>query len=251
MNKRLGRPLGSIFLRPSQTQVQRKFLGGLMETIGKGLSRAKEAIGALFSNKLPKSFRDTLEKHKDKKIKTIEICRVPLTKATNTFANLISGGRFEEVAKKQGEAGFFHLFSIITLDDGTRLIYEKNERPVLQVNNSELSDKAQTIMTSGRNIPLGEFIKNAMKSMGDDKYITYDPLTNNCQDFLLASLSSNGLISGGLSKFIKQDLEELIEKTPEFSKILSKGATGIGGTLRQIWEELTAKKGRIIRRLSP
>jgi hypothetical protein len=57
------------------------------------------------------------------------------------FANLISAGTFNEVASKQGEAGFFHLFSIITLDDGTTLIYEKNERPVLQVSNKGPSDK--------------------------------------------------------------------------------------------------------------
>ena len=245
MNRRQSRPFNNLRYQP----IERKFLGGLMDSISKGLSRAKEAIGALFSNKLPKSFRDTLEKYKDNKIKTIEIVRVPLTKATNVFANLVSGGKFEDVAKKQGEAGFFHLFSYITLDNGTKLIYEKNERPVLQVDNSELSDKAQSIKTSGRNIPLGDFINNAMKSMGEDRYITYDALKNNCQDFLMGSLNANGLLNAGLSKFIKQDLTELIENTSEFSKILAKGATGIGGTLRQIWEELTARRGVKIRRL--
>lgn len=219
-----------------------------MEFIKNVASRLTEAFKTLFSNRLPKSFRDTLKKHGSKKIKSIEICREPLSKAVNTFANILSGGRFDDVAAKQGESGFFHLYSLITLDDGTTLLYEKNERPVLQVSNKEPSSNAQCILTSGRNKPLEEFIGNALKSMGDDRYITYNPLTNNCQDFLMGSLNASGLLNAGLSKFIKQDIEELVEKTPEFSKQLAQGATGIGGKLREIWEELTRKLGgKIIR----
>lgn len=244
-----GKPFTS--LNHMNDNVNKKIFGGIMDTIGKGISRAKEAVSAIFSsNRLPKSFRDTLEKHKDKKIKTIEICREPLSGAINKFANLLTGGNFEKVAEKQGESGFYHLYSIITLDDGTRMLYEKNERPVLQVSNKEPSDKAQCINTSGKNKPLGDFIGSAIKSMGEDNYISYDPLKRNCQDFLMGSLNASGLLNSGLSKFIKQDLDELIEKTPEFSKQLASGATGIAGKLREIWEELTARSGAIIRRLN-
>lgn len=235
-------------------RVEQRFLGGLLnkakDAISRGASRVKEAIGALFSNKLPKSFRDTLEKNKDKSITNIQICREPLSKAVSTFANLISAGTFNEQAKKVGPDGFFHLYSIITLDDGTNLLHEFNERPVLQKHSGTISDKAECRSISGNNIPLGEFIEKAMKQMGEDKYIDYDAIFNNCQDHLLASLQANGLTNQELTSFIKQDTEDLIENTPAFSKILSKKATGLGGTLRQMWEELTAKKGGRIKRVS-
>lgn len=241
--------------------LRRMFLGGLFSKakeafkdasafVGRGIDRAKKAVGSLFSNNLPKSFRDTLEKYKDNTIVNIQVCREPLTKAVSTFANLITAGTFNEVADKQGEAGFFHLYSLITLDNGTTLIYEKNERPVLQVSNKNPSSNSVSLNFGyGNNIPLGEFVSNAMKRMGEDKYITYDPITNNCQDFLLNSMQANGLSTSDLEQFIKQDVDELIEKTPSFSKQLAKGATGLGGTLREIYEELFKKRGgRVIAR---
>lgn len=246
MNRRQHR---SITLMPVPVnRVEQRFLGGILNKVKEGASRLKEAFSALFSNKLPKSFRDTLQKNKDKKIKSIKVCREPLSKAVSMFANLVSAGTFNEEARKVGPDGFFHLFSILTLDDGTTLIHEFNERPVLQKHSGSVSDKADCREISGEDIPLAQFIEKAMKRMGEDKYIDYHPLTNNCQDHLLASLQANGLTNQELTSFIKQDTEDLIENTPAFSKILAKGATGIGGTLRQIWEELTARKGRRIRR---
>jgi hypothetical protein len=229
--------------------VNKKFFGGLLDTVKKGINRISEGFSSLFgSNRLPKSFRDTLEKHKDKTIVNIKVCREPLARAVGMFANLITAGTFNEVASKQGEAGFFHLFSILTLDDGTTLIYEKNERPVLQVSNKGPSDKAECVSVDA-NVQLGEFIGKSIKKMGEDKYIEYNPISNNCQDFLLNSLQASDLSNNELNQFVKQDVEELIEKTPSFSKILASKATGLGGKLREIWEELTARRGRVIRRI--
>lgn len=232
----------------NRQRVSRKFLGGITDFIGRGITRVKKAVGSLFSNNLPKSFRDTLEKNKDKKITKIQICREPISRAVNIFANLVSAGTYEEEAKKVGPDGFFHLYSIISLDDGTNLLHEFNERPVLQNNNKTISEKAECRSISGNDILLSDFVEKSIKKMGEDKYIDYDPILNNCQDHLLASLQANGLATEELTKFIKQDTEDLIENTPSFSKILAKKITGLGGTLNQIWQELTAKKGRLIKR---
>lgn len=258
MNRRYngnGRPMGPP-IRARSTR--RMFLGGLFnkakeafkgasDFVGRGIDRVKKAVGSLFSDNLPKSFRDTLEKYKDNNIINFQVCREPLSGAVNAFANLITAGTFNEVAEKQGEAGFFHLYSILTLDNGVKLIYEKNERPVLQVSNKNPSSSGASSNSECRdvsaNVPLGDFISNSMKRMGDNRYISYDPISNNCQDFLLNSLQANNLSNGDLDSFIKQPVDELIEKTPAFSKQLAKAATGLGGTLRQIWEELTMKRG--------
>ena len=219
----------------------RSKLASAKEAVSSGISRVKEAVSAAFgSDRLPKSFRDNLKKHGEKKIKSIQIVREPLARAVNAFANIITAGTFNEVAKKQGEAGFFHLYSIIELDDGTRLRFEKNERPVLEPTSGSPSDKAQSVSVSGRGT-LGEMVDKGIKRMGEDKYIAYDPITNNCQDFLLANLGAAGM--NAPRGFIKQDVAELVEKTPSFSKILATKATGLAGKAREIFEELFRKRG--------
>lgn len=210
----------------------------------RGLNRLKEATGALFGDiRLPKSFRDNLTKHGSKRIINIQVIREPLQRAVNAFANALTLGKFGQVAQQQGEAGFFHLYSVLILDDGTRLIYEKNERPRLEAYSDNPGPKAEVVSASGRGIILNNFIQQAMKAMGDQRYITYDPIRNNCQDFLMGSLQANGLLTPELTTFIKQDVKQLIEETPSFSQSIAKGLTDFAGKGREIFEELWKKRG--------
>lgn len=207
-------------------------------------NRVKQAVGAAVgSNRLIKSFRDNLAKHGDKRIMSIQIVREPLAKAVNAFGNLLTAGKLDEVAQQQGEKAFFHLYSILTLEDGTKLRYEKNARPELEVTNGRLGDKAESVNSSGGGVPLRDFIERTMKRMGEDRYISYDALRNNCQDFLLNSLSANGLLQPDLATFIKQDTTKLIEESPSFGQKLGKAATDIGGKMSEIWNELFRKHG--------
>lgn len=211
---------------------------------GRLFDRLKEAASSLFGDdRLPKTFRDTLKKYETQPIKSIKVVREPLTGGVNLFANALTAGKFEEVARKQGEAGFFHLYSLLTLDDGTVLIYEKNERPVLQVYKSTPGSKAESVEASGKNIPLGQFVQKSIDRMGLQNFVSYDPLKRNCQDHLINSFTANGLLTPDLQKFIKQDLTELVESTPSFSQVLAQKATGLAGKAREIFEELFRKKG--------
>lgn len=214
-------------------------------------SRVSEAISSLFGdNRLVKSFRDTLKTHRDKKIVGITVIREPLERAVAGFANILTGGKFNQVAQQQGEAGFFHLYSILELDDGTKLLYERNERPVLSAGGKNPGSKAEMVRANGNNIVLSDFIENAIKASGGiDGYVSYDPLKNNCQKFLMDSFRGNGILTPELGSFIQQDLTQLIEETPSFSKYLAQKATALGGKAREVFEELFRKKGgRIVKR---
>jgi hypothetical protein len=207
-------------------------------------SRISEAVGAVIgSNRLIKSFRDNLTKHGDKKIVNIQIVREPLAKAVNAFGNLLTAGKLDEVARAGGQSAFFHLYSILTLDDGTKLRYEKNARPELEVTNGSIGSNAESVNSSGGNIPLRDFIERSIKRMGEDRYISYDALRNNCQDFLLNSLEANGLLQPDLALFIKQDTTKLIEESPSFGQKIGNMATNIGGKMSEVWNELFRKRG--------
>lgn len=211
----------------------------------RAVSRISEAVSSLFGdNRLVKSFRDTLKTHRDKKIVGITVIREPLERAVAGFANVLTGGKFNEVASRQGEAGFFHLYSILEMDDGTKLLYERNERPVLSAGGKQPGSKAETVRAPGKNIVLSDFIEKSIKASGGlDGYVSYDPLRNNCQKFLMDSFRGNSLLTPDLASFIQQDLTELIEETPSFSKYLAEKATALGGKAREVFEELFKKRG--------
>lgn len=221
-----------------------------MSFLWKGFNRLKEAASALVgSGRLTKSFRDNLTKHGDKKIISIQVVREPLQRAVKAFANLLTAGKLDEVARAQGQAGFFHLYSILTLEDGTKLKYEKNERPVLEPFDGRLGQNAESVNTTGGGIPLRDFIERTIKRMGENNYIQYSALQLNCQNFILNSLAANGLLTPDLQTFIHQDTTRLIEESPSFGQKIGNAATDLGAKFREIYEELWKKRGSRVKHI--
>jgi hypothetical protein len=216
------------------------------------MERLFNFLSSLFGDRrLPKSFRNSLQKHQDKIITAMEICRSPIEGMAKTFANIVSLGKFDEISKEQGQDGFYHLYSILTLNDGTKLLLEKNETPVLS---SSLPSKKSSTQCEpvgiDKEITLGEFIAKTVKRMTLEIYNRYSATQYNCQNFLVNHLTANGLITPQLKEFILQDLTKLIEETPAFSKYLAEKATDIAGKGKELLEELIYKKGGIFRRRS-
>ena len=76
--------------------------------------------------------------------------------------------------------------------------------------------------------------------MGDEKFFTYNAVSNNCQDFLLAFLQSNNLGNNENYTFLKQDTESLFKRLPVLQKI-AKSTTDFlknhESTLGHSWEQ--------------
>ena len=72
--------------------------------------------------------------------------------------------------------------------------------------------------------------------MGHERFSNYCAMENNCQDFILAVLRSNGLASPDLVCFVKQDAEVIFNKLPSHTPIVAKkltGAAAIGNKLKE------------------
>lgn len=194
---------------------------------------------------LPKSFRNILKKYGENTITKIEICRTPIDRVAKTFANLITLGNWDDIVKRAGHDEMFHLYSVLTLDDGTELLLEKNERPVLWTSIPQKKDTTECRDILGLNIPLSTFIERTVERMGLNDYVSYDALSLNCQNFIINHLRANGI--DGLDNFILQDLEGLIRETPTFSKYLSKKATDLGGYISDVYQSLIYKRGGLFK----
>ena len=73
--------------------------------------------------------------------------------------------------------------------------------------------------------------------MGDETFFTYNAVSNNCQDFLLAFLQSNNLGNNENYTFVKQDTESLFKRLPVLQKI-AKSTTDLGATIGDQTDEL-------------
>lgn len=214
------------------------------------MQRIINFLSSLFGDRrLPKSFRNVLEKNNDAIITSMEVCRTPIEGMAKTFANAVSLGKFNEIAKDVGPDGFYHLYSILTLDNGQKLLLEKNEVPVLSTSLPSKKSSTECISVGiDKQITLGEFIAKTVKRMGMENYNRYNALSLNCQNFLLNHLQANGLITPDLKSFIMQDLTKLIEETPSFSKYLAEKITDVAGKGKELLEELIYRKGGVFNR---
>lgn len=207
------------------------------------MQRITEFIKTLTGEKrLPKSVRSILEKHGDKPITSMEVLRTPLSAGAKLFSNIISGGKFSKIEKKYTDK-FFHLYAILTLDDGTELLYEKNQSPVLWTSIPEKTKETESRFFVVEGIPLAKFIQKHIDKMGIKDYMTYDPLSLNCQNFIMNALKANGLSTPDLQDFVMQDLTTLVEETPSFSKWLAKSATDLASSITNPLEELVYRRG--------
>ena len=100
----------------------------------------------------------------------------------------------------------FHLYCELVLENGKTILVEKNERiNIMKTSRNEKNTEQQEISNIPPNITLNTLLGNTKNKMGDEKFFTYNAVSNNCQDFLLAFLQSNNLGNNENYTFVKQD----------------------------------------------
>ena len=103
-----------------------------------------------------------------------------------------------------------------------KYVIEKNERINikfdLRLNKQNIS--ILEINKSDFNITINEFLNNCLIKIGPEKYFMYDPLNNNCQDFIINLLTSNNIDLKNIITFIKQDIIYKNKNWPTIRKSL-------------------------------
>jgi len=207
--------------------------GGLLKNITRPIRRA---VGKLLAPRQDFSPADKaiLDAKKDQKIVEIKIVRTPLSSAVQILLQIAGGARFKQAIPYDQ---LFHLFLIIFLEDGTKLLYEKNETPRLTTDiagNKEMSkDSKALVVPVDKPITLGEFVSKAQASMGPD-FFSYTPFRLNCQDHIARSLQANSLLTEEDRQFILQDLTEASKTISPLVKGVAQGAINLASFVRKI-----------------
>ena len=186
-----------------------------------------------FSNKIKK----ILEKYGNDSILSIRIGRRPINKLVEKAFNIISLGKWNELRKEYYYDKLFHLFLIITLQDGTKLSFEKNDIVNMNENDSRCSENGVDcieIEYPQNSINVNDLIRKPLGRIGKKNYFIYDPFQLNCQIFIKSVLETFGLYDKKTHNFVYQDLQEIIKRLPFYVKWTGRTATDISAFGKKI-----------------
>lgn len=201
---------------------------GLVDAIKEGYRRVKGFFTGREAGLLPPKVRSILNQHGAETVTIVEVCRVPIQKVLSILLNMLSLGQFEASIRQNDYDDMFHLYMVVTTNKGTRLLLEKNE--VINLSKDVTirpGTKCIPVTLNGRKVTLSELLDNTRQQMGDVAFTSYDPRSNNCQDFLASVVRANGMGEADTISFIKQDAEAVFKAMPEFVSKFAKAVTDI------------------------
>lgn len=189
------------------------------------------------SSQYPPEVRNLLLKHGNHRIIDIKLCKEVVSENTEFLLKALAGkNTWEEAKRKHGFDRFYHLFMIVTMDNGSQLHIEKNE--VIRISESPRPcPDALDLGAPTQPITVSEMLERTKQRIGDRDFFTYDPLGNNCQNFVNQLLRTLGLWNQTSSSFVFQDIKGLREELPSYTKYLAKGLTDIGAFFNTAYQK--------------
>ena len=179
----------------------------------------------------------------DKPIVSAEVVRSPVQSIVQQAINFVSGGEFKKAIADKPYDDIFHLMIVLTLEDGKKYSLEKNAIITLRPTKGRSGESMSVSVPSG--LTLNKALEKTSEAMGD-LYATYSAKSNNCQDFILAFLKSNGMGDAKVYSFVKQDVSTLFGKT-DFLRKFTNTVTDIGAKVTTLIEgEGTKSKSKVM-----
>lgn len=174
-------------------------------------------------------FKQFLKAHGAEAVTSVKVGRSPIAPAVRLGFDILTAGKFEEAHKRLGVDNFFHLYLIIN----NRYRLEKNET----VNEKDWSpSKGEEVLdvAGAINKTIDDMIQTA--SRGNEKafWLEYNPLANNCQQWVTTMLSKNGILTPSATQWINQDMKALIEELPHGTQEKAKQITDIASVVNRI-----------------
>lgn len=173
--------------------------------------------------------RQILSEYRNTNVISITVRRDSLNKAVDAAVNTITLNKFNQSKQQAGYDTYFHLYIIVELDNGIKLKIEKNEVINIELywNYPNIND--HYVVNMSNPINLITMLDNTKNGMGIDKYFYYDPIYNNCQNFIYSIMKYNNLLDNnhGLEQFILQDMSTLMNNLSDTNQKIMKHVTDI------------------------
>lgn len=224
----------------SITNLGKKAYKGAKSVVNKTTEVAKKVITG--NTGMPPNVKKILDKDGDKIISKIVIARTPLGSALMSALNVASLGDFKKKLKDTPYDKLFHLKLIITLQNGTKLALEKEERVNLSNKTQPKKGQEEIDVPVDKTITLNQLYHNAEIRMGD-RFYPYSAKDNNCQNFVLNVLQASNLGGSNDYEFVKQNTQSLFADDNYLRK-LSNTLTDIGARFNVLMQGGKIRKGK-------
>ena len=178
-------------------------------------------------NALPANIQSLMDKYGNKLIISGQACRKPIPQTLETIANIFTLGKFNEAKKKLGFDYYYHLYLNLVLDGNIPITLEKNQ--VINISEGHKTNPSACMdipkLTNSK-ITLSEYFNTAVQKYGADFIFDYEMLHKNCQRFVEALNTANGVSNPELRKFINQNVADAVKS--DFVRTGARVATKMG-----------------------
>jgi len=214
------------------------------KVLDEGITRIKTAFEG--RDKIPPQCRAVVDKYGSEVITGIGLGRTPIDALIT--GNAITLGYLDKKIKEVGHDKLYHLYCIVTLESGKKIIVEKNDS--INISTSIPSKKKIDIDVSVSNkITLAQSLENTENRMGKDHFIKYTASDWNCQDFLKNYLEANGWMKSEYKDFILQNTKQLMNSLPKALSGIINTATNLGSAVDVLKNGAGKRKVRRIRKV--
>jgi hypothetical protein len=204
-----------------------------VETVGSTLQNAAKKTGNYVEtivygrDDYPPKVRNLISSVGGQYVKSISIKRKPVEAVLTGALSVFSLGKFGKRLQRNFDE-LFHLFIVLLLENGQKLLIEKNEVINMLINPKERADTETKIVTTPiPKLTVLQMLDNTLNYMGKSKYFGYSAQNNNCQDYIVSFFKANNIGDESDITFIKQDTKQLFANLPSLRK-LTNTVTTIG-----------------------
>jgi len=185
--------------------------------------------------------RKILSEYGDKMVKSAIVMRKPLSSLLMGALNTVSLGQFSKNLKNSPYDKLYHLALIVQLEDGTKLLIEKNEVINMDINLS-MPSNAETLEVPNipSNLIVNDMLMKTQERMGAD-YFKYNSKHNNCQNYIINILHANNMGDEATYTFVKQNTKDLFEGLTTLRKVANT-VTDLGAKVNEITTGAGIKK---------
>jgi microcystin-dependent protein len=192
-------------------------------------------------DRLPGRTKALLIKIGSESITSIVAVRTPVEKYVTDLLEGMTLGRYNSAVKESSYDEMFHLSLMIN----NKYAWEKTEVVRLRERNTFTADSESFPISVPPNLTIQQMVDQTRATMGDENFSNYDPFNNNCQDFIIGTLTGINALTPETQAFVKQDSKSVLQKLPSWTEQASKFLTDLGAVANNATEgELTTRSSK-------
>ena len=168
--------------------------------------------------------------------------RVPLPSVYENILNVVTLSKWKEEKEKYDLKQLYHTYFILFFENNKKCILEKNEVVILTgalVQDTDLTESQDINIV--RPLSLNDLINNTVEKVDDFNFWVYDQNINNCNQFCIDILQSNGILTEDVKQFLYQNVEELFNSLPKYIDKVIDGTTTLASIYRRVSQKIKIK----------